>query len=170
MKVSKSKRFDPEIGKKLTENSQSIDSRIYNQNEMFTTNVEGIADSTVSDKVILNENLDFSLSDTMMPFENKRKFDPSFASQDDFPPVNNYWRYHFEALLEYYKKYGNCELSTDATYECQLNSNLCYRGKLGKWLEIQRLKMIANELKNSRKNLLMVIVNAGELHDFLFTI
>ena len=54
------------------------------------------------------------------------------------------WRYHYAALLEYYKEHGTCNVPKRSSYECDIpdmgddGAVYHYKGNLGSWLDYQR--------------------------------
>ena len=81
------------------------------------------------------------------------------------------WRYHYAALLEYYKEHGTCNVPNRSNYECDLpdmgedGSAYHYKGNLGIWLTNQRQakKGKANgTLLPARDYLLQKLVDEGD--------
>lgn len=76
------------------------------------------------------------------------------------------WITHYEALLEYYKKYGTCNIPQLEIFECYLEGGWYhYVGRLGTWLSTQRCCKAGTRrysLLPKREALLQKLVDEGK--------
>ena len=78
------------------------------------------------------------------------------------------WTRSFFALVEYAKIHGDCNISEQSHFECDIyfdQVSFRYQGKLGKWLKDQRVSFANGTLQKepAKLDLLLELVNAGTL-------
>lgn len=82
------------------------------------------------------------------------------------------WEVHYEALLEYYREHGHCNVPFKLTYQCTLpgrnedGTDIQYLGNLGRWLDRQRQTKKGHrpeKLRQDREAMLQKLVDEGKL-------
>ena len=76
------------------------------------------------------------------------------------------WTRSFFALVEYAKIHGDCNISEQSHFECDIQFDQIsfrYQGNLGKWLRDQRVSFANGTLQKdpAKLGLLLELVNAG---------
>ena len=84
------------------------------------------------------------------------------------------WNCHYEALLEYYKRNGSCNVPNSVTFECKLpgmgknGRSYNYNEKLGRWLTYQRRAKLGkynrSRLLPDQEAKLQLLVDEGKLN------
>ena len=88
------------------------------------------------------------------------------------------WRFHYAALLEYYKINGSCNVPSSVIFECKLpdmgenGRPYHYNGKLGRWLMYQRQAKLGkynkSKLSPEHEAKLQLLVDEGNNYNRIF--
>ena len=75
------------------------------------------------------------------------------------------WGTNYDALLEYYKQHGTCNIPQEEIFECYFEGGYHFVGRLGTWLRTQRSLKAGTaryRMKPERKVLLQKLVDEGK--------